>query len=249
MIRRSTPRFHYFTRAMAALTLVSGSVSVGVQPASAGDVAESIVWDDRGQVCVTAFDGAVVITTPLAPNFDEIDSDPWANPIKPSGTITRSSSLTIDFDLPDGFFDSERFEAGGGPIYGTYMMGLEFVDDCASRQPTSFTPCFTTTEGPDPWQLDLGDLHMLFFFYADEFGVVSGTQSSTLVISEGSNGCDREDPDGGLPDPEPEELLDLIDELNLEFEYDLQPDYDFDIDIDHYRRLAEAQEEALPDTL
>ncbi|MFM8857234.1 MAG: hypothetical protein ACKOI2_08550 [Actinomycetota bacterium] len=239
-------------KCLVALSLISVGLTFASPNVTAGG-GTALNWSPgRGQVCVSAFGGEVLLTSALAPNLDEIDVDPWANPIAPTGTVTSGPPLVLDFSVPDAFFDSERFGADPDSVMGFYLVSFEFVDDCDSRQPIPFTPCFVTTTGPDPWILDLGDLHLLFFFYADQPGFGSSSQPSVLEVSDGSNGCSGEEPDGGPDgpgDPQPFELLDLIDEFDLDFEYQLGFRPDFDFDIDHYRRMAEAQEAALPDTL
>jgi hypothetical protein len=85
---------------------------------------------------------------------------------------------------------------------------------------------------------------------------VSGAQVSSqfskcpMDPSDGSNECTLEEPDGnrgGSGDPEPFELLDLIEEFNLEFKYEVG----FRVRYRHRSlpSMAEAQETALPDTI
>jgi hypothetical protein len=225
------------------------AISVGVTFASPSVTANGdtpLVWSDYfGQACIDDGLGigtSVLITTALAPTAA-------GGLVYPTASYNVVPPLTVNLTIPDEFFDAERAAVDeDGFLFGFYLVSFEFVDDCTSRQPVAFTPCFVTTDGPDPWVLDLGDLHMLIFFFAgeDDFGTLS--QLSTLEITDGSSGCVPEDPDGGPDDPEPWELAELIDEFDLEFAYrvDLRPD--IDIDIDHFLRMAETQENALPNT-
>lgn len=184
----------------------------------------------------------MVITTVLAPNLGDGVDDPWANPIPANGTVFGGIAPVVNLTVPNSFFDAERSDADGGAISGFYLVGFEFVDDCDTRNSIPFTPCFTTSGEPDPWILDLGDQFLLFFFFGD----VIGDQSTTISISET---CTPEVPDGGSGNLDLGDFLDLIDDINLDFEFDVALRPDIDIDIDHYRRMAEAQETALPDTL
>ena len=199
-----------------------------------------------GQDCIDDDLGlgvSVLITSALAPTEA-------GGLVYPTASYNVVLPLTVNLTIPDEFFDAERAAVDeDGFLFGFYLVSFEFVDDCTSRQPVAFTPCFITTAGPDPWVLDSGNLHMLIFFFAEQPGFGQGSsQPSTLEITDGSSGCAPEGPDGGPDDPEPWELTELIDEFDLEFAYqvDLRPDYN--IDIDHYRRMAEAQENALPNT-
>ncbi len=225
--------------------MCAGSFLVTAAPASAA----TLDWDGLGKDCIESFNPSVgvVLTTTLAPNIDEAP-DYWANAIAPSGDITSGPPVVVDFDVPDAFFEAERMDADGGPISGFYMVSVEFTQSCEDADPVPFTPCFTTSIGPDPWILDLGDLQLLFFFYADGNGDVSGPQNSVLEISDGSSGCSLEGPDGG-PGGDLGDLLELIDEIGLEFASDLtrKPFLDFSLD-PYLERVSEAAG-GLPDTL
>lgn len=236
--------------AARTLTIVafvcSGSMVVTAPTASASPPE----WDGRGQICVEADDGGepifVVLTTSLAPNVAE--ENIWSNPIAPAiSSLDPGLPLTFHFTVPDEFFDGERTELAPGDQYGFYLVSFEFVDGCDTRVPVDFSPCFNTTVGPDPWVLDLGDLHLLFYFYAED-GIVTGPWNSVVWVSKKVTDCTFEEPDGG-PDSVGD-LFDLIDELDLEFEYDLTPDWNINADFGSLSHLLEdAEEGSLPNTL
>jgi hypothetical protein len=245
------PRTQRLSRTALKCLIALSSISVGMTFASPSVTAGGGSLDLNnylGQDCIDDDLGlgvSVLITSALAPTEA-------GGLVYPTASYNVVLPLTVNLTIPDEFFDAERAAVDeDGILFGFYLVSFEFVDDCTSRQPVAFTPCFVATFGPDPWVLDLGDLHMLIFFFAEETGF--GTPSrppmlSTLRITDGSGGCVPGGPDGGPDDPEPWELAELIDEFDLEFAYrvDLRPD--IDIDIDHYRRMAEAQEDALPNT-
>lgn len=233
---------HVLRAAVAAL-VCAGSIVVASRSASAGSSPD---WDDRGQICVDAAEVSVLFTTSFAANFDNLD-DPWADPIGPIDvSYTPGLPLVFDFTVPDGYFDGERSEAGEEGIMGFYLMSAEFVDDCTTRAPVDFSPCFETTVGPNPWALDLGGLHLFFFLYADEAGVVDGDQDSVLVVSEKPEDeeCDIEDPDGSSGGVD--ELIDLIDELDIEFAVDVTPGGNYGYLFDGI--LERVEETDLPNT-
>jgi hypothetical protein len=229
------------------------AISVGVTfapPSVTANGDTPLVWSDYfGQACIEdgieddlGSETSVLITTALAPTEA-------GGLIYPTASYNVVPPLTVNLTIPDEFFDAERAAVDeDGILFGFYLVSFEFVDDCDSRQPVAFTPCFVTTAGPAPWVLDLGDLHMLISFFAEQPGFGNLSQLSTLEITNGSSGCAPEDPDGGPDGSDPWELAELIDEFDLEFAYhvDLRPD--IDIDIDHFLRMAETQENALPNT-
>lgn len=237
---KQTSRFgHNFSRLLIAVAVCAGSCIVASPPAFAGG---SNLWATSDRSCFDAFGNSVVFLTSLAPNLDEAPNI-WDNPYKPSGTVTGTSPLVLSFQVPDGYFDSERAVTDEDEFMGFYLMSVEFVDDCTNLQTVDFDPCFDTTHGPAPWIIDLGDLHLMFFMYAtwDPFGI------SRIVIHQQRDPECLQDPSEPLPGGVDEgDLVDLVDEFGLEFEGDLTPNYRFDFSLDPYLERAAAE---LPDTL
>lgn len=235
------PTFRTAGRILLAVMSVVGSLSVGASSSRAnGD--PDLEWDVRGRGCFEAFGVGVVPITSFAPNFAVEGT--W---LSASGTYVVGGSADVTMTVPNAYFDMERSQLDGEPMWGAFLMGFEFVDNCDDQNPTSFSPCFSTSPEPDPWILDLGGEYMFWFFYGD-VPAESGPRVSTISITPNTGSCDP-DPEDDVPGGwDFDEAFDLIDEFDLKFPSDLRPDYDFDIDIDHYRRMAEPRENVLPHT-
>lgn len=162
----------------------------------------------------------------------------------PSATVNRSSGR-ITVNVPEEFYTNEYDDWIGeeGP-FAFYLMSVEFVDDCTDDPlvPRAFDACFDSTP-PIFWELPVSDSMTFLFFLLPE-------GSSTVTIDITTAPC------GGEPEPEPdtyEELIlleEILDNLNIDGEGLIDPVFgDFDsIDLNHYLRMAEAQENALPNT-
>jgi hypothetical protein len=223
---------------------VAASVAAVSSPATAGAPPSSI-WGspDDDRECVDVSSGLPPAPTPvsmeLITSLVQLEDD--GSLVAPSGSVDSNGRITAN--LPPQFF----FEG-----YAFYLTSVEFVEDCSDEplNPVPLEVCFDS-DALILWPIPVSDTMTFLIIITEE-------SSPTVVIDVSTPpSCESaEEPD---PDVIEEELGledigevvdEVLDRVDIEGEYLIRRGFgDFDsIDLDHYRRMAEEQENALPNT-
>jgi hypothetical protein len=223
--------------------VVAASVASVSSPATAGAPPGSI-WgapaDDRE--CVDVSSGLPLAPPPVSMEIvTSLKQLEDGELVFPTGTVDGSNAQ-ITVELSDFFYGSTAF----------YMMSVEFVEDCSDEplNPVPLEVCFDS-DALILWPIPVSDTMTFLIIITEE-------SSPTVVIDVSTPpSCESaEEPD---PDVIEEELGledigevvdEVLDRVDIKGEYLIRRGFgDFDsIDLDHYLRMAEERENALPNT-